>query len=45
MITAALLAATLVSGVASRRFPHMLPHAIAEGGCFAVLGPCTNEQF
>ena len=32
MITAALLAATLVSGLASRRFPHVLPHAIAEYG-------------
>ena len=31
-ITAALLAATLVSGLASRRFSHVLPHAIAEYG-------------
>ena len=31
-ITAALLAATLVSGFASRRFSHVLPDAIAEYG-------------
>ena len=32
MIAAALLAATLVSGLASRRFRHVLPYAIAEYG-------------
>ena len=32
MMTAALLAATLASGLASRRFRHVLPHAIAEYG-------------
>jgi hypothetical protein len=32
MITAALLAATLVSGLASRRFRHVLPHALGEYG-------------